>query len=76
MTKFYIGILFIQFIVKMGNSFEIGDVVSWQINDSISCVGVYLQELDSEFSEIKCHSKNQVRCICTLKVLTKILKKK
>ena len=75
MIRFFIGVQYTQSTEKMGSSLEVGDRVIWKINKLIECSGVYLQELDSTFSEVKCHYKNGIRCICKLKVSTKILQK-
>jgi len=75
MIKSSIGVQCIQFTERMGNNLEIGDRVVWKINELIECKGVFLQRLSPTFSEVKCHYKNGVRCICKLKVLTKILQK-
>ncbi len=59
----------------MESNFEIGEIVTWKINDLIECRGAYLCKLDSVFSEVKCHFRNDKVYICKLKVLTEILKK-
>lgn len=64
--------MFTIFIVHMANKFEIGQKVFWEINQFV-VRALFLREIDSEFSEVKCYERNGRRCIHTLKVITALL---
>ena len=51
---------------------EIGQKVKWNIGTTVLC-GLYLGEIDEQYSEVKCYSKNGMRFVLTVKVLTTLL---
>lgn len=51
---------------------EIGQKVKWSTNSigKIECVGVYLQQIDNELSEVICHYMNDKKCILKIQIET------
>lgn len=52
--------------------FEIGQKVKWYIGKMYLC-GLYLDEIDEQFSEVKIYERSGKRYIQTVKVLTELL---
>jgi hypothetical protein len=51
---------------------EIGQQVKWSTNSvgKIECVGVYLQQIDNQISEVICHYMNEKKCILKIQIET------
>jgi len=54
---------------------EIGQKVKWSTNTigDIQCVGVFLQQISDELSEVICHYMNDKQCVKKMQVATKQL---
>lgn len=56
---------------------EIGQQIKWTLNSigKIECVGVFLQQINENTSEVICHYMNDKKCVAKLQVETNKLKK-
>lgn len=53
-------------------SFDIGQRVTWKISN-FTLVGVFIEDLLNGSSLVKCHSKDGIRCICEVEVLSSLI---
>ena len=51
---------------------EIGQTIKWTTNTigNIQCVGVFLQQISDELSEVICHYMNDKQCVKKMQVPT------
>lgn len=54
---------------------EIGQMIKWELDSvsQITCVGVYLQQISDEISEVMCHYMNDKKYAIKIEVETKKL---
>jgi uncharacterized protein YjhX (UPF0386 family) len=53
--------------------FEIGQKVEWKIGTFI-CRGIYFDKIDDKLSSVKCYERDGEKFICTVEVITELLK--
>lgn len=51
---------------------EIGQMVKWELDSvgEVSCVGVFLQQINETLSEVICHYMNDKKCVTKIQVET------
>lgn len=54
---------------------EIGQQIKWSLDSvgKIECVGVFLQQINENVSEVICHYMNDKKCILKIQIETKKL---
>lgn len=58
----------------MESNLEIGHKVEWTVGKFL-CEGIFIEEVDLEFSLVQCLTKNERRQLCQVKVVSSLLHK-